>query len=51
MTSLPDPQRHFKFGNFIKTQFSTKTTLFITYRNKYQHLFIVKQNERLEKTW
>ena len=28
MTSLPDPQRHFKFGNFIKTQFSTKNDSF-----------------------
>ena len=35
MTLLPDPEHYFKFGNLMKTQFFDKTTLFITYRNKY----------------
>ena len=43
MTSLLE--HHFKFGNLMKTQFFNKeTTIFITYLNKYQHLFIVRQN-------
>jgi len=45
MTSLPDPEHHFKFGNLMKNAiFRQKTTVFITCRNKYQHLFIVNEN-------
>jgi len=41
MTSLSDPEHHFRFGNLMKNlQFFDKKRLFITYRNKYQHLFI-----------
>ena len=44
MTSLPDPEYHFKFGNLMKNAiFATKKD-FITYRNKCQHLFIVIEN-------
>jgi len=45
MTSLPDPERRFKFGNLTKNAiFQQKRTLFITYWNKYQHLFINNNN-------
>jgi len=40
MTSLPDPEHHFKFGNLMKkTQFFDKKQRLFS-----SHYFIVKQN-------
>ena len=51
ITSLPDPEHHFKFGNLMKDViFQQKTTIFITFLN-ISTLIHHKPKLTFGKTW
>jgi len=53
MTSLPDPEYHFKFGNLIKTQFFDKKRLFsslIGTNIKFIHRKANKKEKKIKRS-